>query len=235
MVTEHGGTGRLRHPGWPATPGPLPSRAGQVSLRPLHRNDFREWRRLRLHDRALIERWDVTSPTPWTERHGASAWRLMRAALASGARRGNCLPFAIVVDGAFVGQVTLGGVVRGALSSCWVGYWVSSQVAGRGVATAAAALAVAHALGPVGLHRVEATVDPDNAASREVVRHVGMREEGLLRRYLDICGAWRDHLLYAITVDEMPGGVDPARTLIAGYLGEGGSGSGPVAGLGAGA
>jgi ribosomal-protein-alanine N-acetyltransferase len=68
------------------------------------------------------------------------------------------------------------------------------------------------------LHRVEATVDPDNAASRAVMGHVGMREEGLLRRYLDINGAWRDHLLYAITAEEMPGGVDPPRALIAAYL-----------------
>ena len=51
-----------------------------------------------------------------------------------------------------------------------------------------------------------------------MVGHLGMREEGLLRRYLDIAGAWRDHLLYAMTVEEMPGGADPARALVAGYL-----------------
>ena len=34
---------------------------------------------------------------------------------------------------------------------------------------------------------------------------VGFREEGLLRRYLEVDGAWRDHLLVAITIDELHG------------------------------
>lgn len=198
--------------------GPLRSRAGDVMARPLRRRDGAEWRRLRLRDRERIERWDVTSPATWEERHSPEAWRQHYALLARSARRGGCLPFAVTVDGEFAGQVTLGGIARGALCSGWVGYWVSSDVAGRGVGTVAVALAVAHALGPVGLHRVDATIAPENLASRAVAAHLGMRQEGLLRRYLDIHGAWRDHVLYALTAEEMPRGVDPARALIAGYL-----------------
>jgi ribosomal-protein-alanine N-acetyltransferase len=55
------------------------------------------------------------------------------------------------------------------------------------------------------LHRVEATVRPENAASRAVLAKVGFREEGLLKRYLEVDGAWRDHLLVAITIDELQG------------------------------
>lgn len=76
---------------------------------------------------------------------------------------------------------------------------------GRGVATAAVALAVDHSFGPMGLHRVDATVRPENGASRAVLARVGFREEGLLRRYLDVDGDWRDHLLVALTAEEMPG------------------------------
>lgn len=216
MVIEHGEPRDRRHPGWPATLGPLPSRAGEVMLRPLRRRDGAAWRRLRLRDRERIERWDATSPATWAERHSSASWRQHYALLRRAARRGGCLPFAVTVDGEFAGQVTLGGIARGALCSGWVGYWVGSDAGGHGVGTAAVALAVAHALGPVGLHRVEATIDPENTASRAVVEHIGMREEGLLRRYLDIAGAWRDHLLYAITAEEMPGGVNPARALLDG-------------------
>ena len=99
--------------------------------------------------------------------------------------------------------VTLGGIQRGALRSGWVGYWVDSRFHGRGVATAAVALFVAHGFGPVGLHRIEATIAPENLASRAVVAHLGFRQEGHLVRYLDINGAWRDHLLYALTVEEV--------------------------------
>lgn len=217
-----------RHPGWPAGLGPLPSAAGEVRLRPLRRSDGAAWRALRLRDEKVIARWDATSELTWAERHSPAMWRSQRAMLAAAARRGEALPFAIEVGEVFAGQVTLGGIQRAALRSGWVGYWVDSSLQGRGVATVAVALGVAHALGPAGLHRVEATIDPANAASRAVVGHLGFREEGLLRRYLDIAGAWRDHLLYAMTVEELPGGPDPAVALLRGYR------PGPADGSGAG-
>ena len=115
------------------------------------------------------------------------------------------LPYVIEVDGQFSGQLTIGNVTHGALRSAWIGYWVASSATGGGVATAALALGLDHSFGPVGLHRVEATVRPENAASRAVLAKVGFREEGLLRRYLEVDGAWRDHLLVAITVEELNG------------------------------
>jgi ribosomal-protein-alanine N-acetyltransferase len=115
------------------------------------------------------------------------------------------LPFVIELDGEFCGQLTIGNVTHGALRSAWIGYWVASAHTGKGVATAALALGTDHCFGAVHLHRVEATVRPENAASRRVLEKVGFREEGLLRRYLDVDGAWRDHLLYAITAEEVSG------------------------------
>ncbi len=159
-----------------------------------------------MRDEAAIGPWDATSPLSWAERHTRGQWHSHRSLLISAARRGEVLPFAITVAGQFVGQVTIGGIQRGALRSGWVGYWVDSTVSGRGVATASLALTVGHALGPVGLHRVEATIAPENGASQAVVRHIGFRQEGYLERYLDINGAWRDHLLFAMTSDEIPGG-----------------------------
>ena len=113
----------------------------------------------------------------------------------------------IELDGRFCGQLTVGNIVRGALRSAWIGYWVEKEVDGRGVATAALALGLDHCFGPVGLHRVEATVRPENEPSRAVLRNVGFREEGVLQRYLDVDGRWRDHLLVAMTVEEVPGSV----------------------------
>lgn len=124
------------------------------------------------------------------------------------------LPYVIELDGQFCGQLTIGNVTHGALRSAWIGYWVASAVTGGGVATAALALGVDHCFGQVALHRVEATVRPENAASRAVLSKVGFREEGLLRRYLDVDGAWRDHLLVAITVEEINGSA--SSTLVRG-------------------
>lgn len=199
-----------RHPGWPAVLGPLSAApmAGDhgtaVGLRPLRRTDGRAWREIRIRDRELIERWDASSSQTWSQRHTIAMWRHHRALLSGAARRGEALAFAITVDGAFAGQVTVGGIQRGALQSCWVGYWVDSAQQRKRVATRAVALVVAHLFGTVGMHRVEATISPENLASQAVVEHLGFRREGLLRRYLDIDGAWRDHLLYALTVEDLP-------------------------------
>jgi len=120
------------------------------------------------------------------------------------------LPYVIEVDGRFAGQLTIGNVTHGALRSAWVGYWVSRDLTGGGVATAALGLGVDHCFGPVRLHRVEATVRPENAASRRVLAKAGFREEGLLKRYLDVDGGWRDHLLVALTAEEVEGSVAAA-------------------------
>lgn len=120
---------------------------------------------------------------------------------------GVLLPFAIEVDGAFAGQLTLGNVQHGVVCSCWIGYWVYSGFSGRGVASSAVALGVDHAMTQVGMHRVEATVLESNVASRRVLEKVGFREEGLLQRNLHINGQWRDHVLVGLTVEERPSGL----------------------------
>lgn len=120
------------------------------------------------------------------------------------------LPYVIELDGLFTGQLTIGNVTHGALRSAWIGYWVASASTGGGIATAALALGLDHCFGPVMLHRVEATVRPENAASRAVLAKAGFREEGLLKRYLDVDGAWRDHLLVAMTIEELNGSVASA-------------------------
>lgn len=205
-MSVHGGIPTGRHPGWPALLGPVRVRAGSVELRSLRRSDGDRWQQIRIRNEAAISPWDATSALTWTQRHTPAQWRSHRSLLIAAARRGEVLPFAITLAGRFVGQVTIGGIQRGALRSAWVGYWVDEAVAGGGVATAAVALAVGHALGPAGLHRIEATIAPENVASQAVVAHVGFRQEGYLQRYLDISGAWRDHLLFAVTREEIPSG-----------------------------
>lgn len=207
-----GGGSAGRHPGWPCTLGPVSTRAGMVHARPLRRSDGDAWRAARLRDERIIAPWDASSELSWAERHTRSMWHGHRSLLASGARRGEIVPLAVTVGGEFAGQVTLGGIQRGALRSGWVGYWTDSRFHGQGVATAAVALLVAHAFGPVGLHRVEATIAPANTASRAVVAHLGFRREGRLERYLDIDGAWRDHLVFGMTVEELPGGLTELLT-----------------------
>lgn len=193
------------HPGWPAHLGPLRVGAGQVTLRPVRLRDASAWSRSRIGNREHLQPWEPTGAGPWESRHAASNWPGLWSSLKTEARKGRMLPFVIEVDGRFCGQLTVGNIVRGALRSAWIGYWVAKDIGGQGVATGALALGLDHCFGPVGLHRVEATVRPENLASQAVLRNVGFREEGLLERYLDVDGAWRDHLLVGMTVEEVSG------------------------------
>ena len=181
--------------------------SGPVTLRPIRLRDAAVWSRLRIENREHLQPWEPTGHGNWADRHHITAWPGLCSSLRAAARKGRMLPMAIELDGVFCGQLTVGNIIRGALSSAWIGYWVDKAVGGRGVATAALALGLDHCYGPMGLHRVEATVRPENLASRAVLRHAGFREEGLLRRYLDVDGQWRDHLLVAMTVEEVPGSV----------------------------
>lgn len=205
--------GEPPHPGWPAHPAPLVVAGAEVRLRPVRWRDASAWSRLRLRDRDYLERWEPTAAGPWEERNALWAWPPQCASLRSLARRGQCLPLAIVVDGAFAGQITVGNIVRAALCSAWVGYWVTSELAGRGIATAAVAMMTDHAFGAGRLHRLEATVRPENTASVRVLTKVGFRKEGLFERYLHVTGEWRDHLVYAVTAEESGPGL--AERLVA--------------------
>jgi len=130
----------------------------------------------------------------------------MRRAVLRRARLGTSLPFAVRVDGRLAGQVTIDNVVRGALRAGYLGYWIDREVAGRGVGSLAVALVCDHAFTQVGLHRLQADIRPENLPSQRLVERLGFRQEGLLRRYLDIDGDWRDHLAYALLAEDVPGG-----------------------------
>ena len=94
------------------------------------------------------------------------------------ARQGMTLPWVVTYGGKFAGQLTVGGIVWGSARSAQVGYWVDEAFAGQGVIPTALAMAMDHCFFGVGLHRVEATIRPENAASRRVVEKLGFREEG---------------------------------------------------------
>jgi ribosomal-protein-alanine N-acetyltransferase len=195
-------TDAVLHPGWPAQ-----LSYGSVQLHPLRRRDAAEWSRLRLANADWLAPWEPSSSVPWGPRHAPASYRTMRRMVARRARLGLTVPFAIRVDGRLAGQVTLDNIVRGAMRSAHLGYWIDQAVGGRGFATIAVALACDHAFGEVGLHRVQADIRPENRRSQRLVERLGFRQEGLLRRYLDIDGDWRDHLSYSLLAEEAPGGV----------------------------
>jgi ribosomal-protein-alanine N-acetyltransferase len=173
----------------------------------MERADAREWSRLRTANQDWLAPWEPSAGSAWPDRHSTAAYRAMRRSALRRARAGVSLPFALRYQGRLAGQVTVDNVVRGALRSGHLGYWLDQAVAGRGVGSLAVALLCDHAFGPVGLHRLQADIRPENLPSRRLVERLGFRQEALFRSYLDIDGAWRDHLGYALLAEDVPGGV----------------------------
>ncbi len=105
-------------------------------------------------------------------------------------------------DNALVAIVNLSQIVRGSFQSCYCGFFASAATAGQGLTRETLELALRYAFATLGLHRVEANVQPNNAGSLALVRRVGFRHEGFSPRYLHIDGAWRDHERFAITAED---------------------------------
>lgn len=176
----------------------------EVGLRPLRHRDAKVWRRLRDENADWLNPWEATSPDPMV---APMHFRQLVRAMNSEARGGRALPFAITYRDQMVGQLSVAGIGWGSLRSAHIGYWIARHVAGRGITPTAVALATDHCLFSLGLHRVEVNIRPENLASLRVVDKLGFRDEGLRLRYLHIDGAWRDHRTFALTREEVPGGL----------------------------
>ena len=73
-----------------------------------------------------------------------------------------------------------------------IGYALRADHQGRGLAREAVALLLDWSYGTLGLHRVEADIDPRNLASRGLLLRLGFRSEGLLRERYQVAGEISD-------------------------------------------
>ncbi|HEU5057163.1 MAG TPA: GNAT family protein [Kofleriaceae bacterium] len=103
--------------------------------------------------------------------------------------------------GAIAGVLNLTEIVRGPLQTANLGYYAFSPHAGRGFMREGVELVLARAFLGLGLHRVEANVQPSNTASLRLVLASGFRCEGYSPRLVYIAGRWRDHVRFALDLE----------------------------------
>lgn len=174
---------------------------GDVTLRLHRRGDAKAWTEVRAANAAWLKPWEGTSPAgpkpPGT-------YGTMLRHLNAEYRLGRMYPFAIEYQGNYVGQLTIGNVIRGSLQGAYIGYWIDHRVAGKGIMPTAVAMALDFGLTTAGLHRIEISIRPENAASIRVVEKLHMHLEGTRQRYLHIAGDWRDHLIFVVDKENSP-------------------------------
>ena len=92
-----------------------------------------------------------------------------------------------------VGVININNIIRGSFLSASLGYYVGAPYAGRGYMREGLELVKRYAFRELGLHRLEANIQPDNAASIALVKRCGFVFEGMSPAFLYIAGQWRDH------------------------------------------
>ncbi|WP_323959051.1 GNAT family N-acetyltransferase [Arthrobacter sp. JZ12] len=190
---------------WPVT-----LETGDIVLRPIRHRDKREWMQVRHRNIEWLAPWEASNPAPGGY---LPSYHEMVRALNSQVRTASALPFLITMRSqassrpAIVGQLTVSGIVWGSALTATLGYWVDREHAGRGVAPTAVALVTDYCFWELGLHRMEINIRPENSASLRVVEKLGFRDEGVRKDYLHIAGSWADHRSFALTADEVPGGL----------------------------
>lgn len=174
-----------------------------IKLRLARMKDAKALEAILIEHRKWFRPWEATNP------YAPNVWdtRGMLRSLLRALDDHTGLPFIIEYRGQVVGQLNVANIFHGSLSSAVIGYWISPEVAGKGIMPISVGLVSDYLFNVVGLHRIEIDIRPENAASLRIVQKLGFRYEGLKQRYIHINGAWRDHFAFALTHEEVPKGV----------------------------
>jgi len=166
----------------------------RVYLRPVSRRDRHEFLTLMQESVSLHEPWISPPLTPL-------AFQNYLARTQRDDHEG--LLVCIRDTDTITGVINLNNIVRGTFLSASLGYYAASRHAGHGYMQEGLELVKHHAFHSLGLHRLEANIQPDNHRSIALVRRCGFEQEGRSRAFLYLAGAWRDHERWA-TYDPRP-------------------------------
>lgn len=173
-----------------------------IYLRPLRFRDHSQWNTVRAHNRQWLAPWEATIPliNP-SNNNQVNVQQLpsyfeMVLGLNSEARNSRSFSFAIWHERNLIGQISLGGVIFGAMRGGHIGYWIDRNYINKGYTTQAVELVTEFAFTSLMLHRIEINLRPENAASRRVAEKAGYIFEGERSRYLHIDGDWQDHICF---------------------------------------
>ncbi len=162
-------------------------------LAPLHAQFF-------ARNRAHFAPWDPPRPAGFET---AAYWERELAQVQAEFADGRSVRFVALVhaDGSprLVARANFSQIFRGAFQSCVLGYQIDREFEGQGLMHEMLAACIGAMFGDFGLHRIQAAFLPENVRSERLLARLGFDRIGVAREYLFIAGAWRDHVLMALT------------------------------------
>jgi ribosomal-protein-alanine N-acetyltransferase len=175
----------------------------RVVLRPLVAQDFAAWSEVRQRNGEWLTQWEplrpIHHPDPASNRDIFAA----RCAARDRERHaGTSYAFGFFVDGSLAGEINLNNVMRGALQTGTIGYWIDRSRAGNAYVAESVVVLMKFAFEELHLHRLEICIIPRNHNSLRVMEKLNMRNEGIAQRFLEINGVWEDHARFGITIEE---------------------------------
>ena len=175
----------------------------RITMRPLVASDYKAWSEVRLRNSEWLLVWEPRR-SDFIADPATDLQAFERRCIARDRERqaGTAYTLGLFIENTLVGEVNLNNVVRGAIQTGTVGYWIDRKHAGHGYVAEGVVALAQFAFEDLKLHRIEVCIIPRNANSKRVMEKLAFRLEGLSERFLEINGVWEDHLRFAFTIEE---------------------------------
>ena len=169
----------------------------RVFLRPPKRRDALKWQKLRMSSKSFLVPWEPSWDASSCTRRAYLRYFKNSNYLANMDRAYSFLIFK-TDDKTLLGGINVGNVRRGVSQSASLGYWIGEKYSRNGYMKEALKILIPSLFVDLRLNRIEAATLEENIASKNLLKKIGFKKEGVLRKYLKINGAWRDHILYGL-------------------------------------
>ena len=169
----------------------------RVFLRPPKRRDALKWQKLRMSSKSFLVPWEPSWDAASCTRRAYLRYFKNSNYLANMDRAYSFLIFK-TDDKTLLGGINIGNVRRGVSQSASLGYWIGEKHSRNGYMKEALRLLIPSLFVDLRLNRIEAATLEENIASKNLLKKIGFKKEGVLRKYLKINGNWRDHILYGL-------------------------------------
>ncbi|GIS23809.1 MAG: ribosomal-protein-alanine N-acetyltransferase [Alphaproteobacteria bacterium] len=169
----------------------------RVFLRPPKRRDALKWQKLRMSSKSFLVPWEPSWDASSCTRRAYLRYFKNSNYLANMDRAYSFLIFK-TDDKTLLGGINIGNVRRGVSQSASLGYWIGEKHSRNGYMKEALKLLIPSLFVDLRLNRIEAATLEENIASKNLLKKIGFKKEGVLRKYLKINGTWRDHILYGL-------------------------------------